>query len=60
MGVLIGLGIVGFVGLVLITRYIAILMEDNHSLQIENTKLLEELVALKQYNIKHKKQQLND
>ncbi len=55
MGVLIGLGIVGFVGLVLITRYIAILMEDNHNLQIENIKLLEEIIALKQYNIKHQK-----
>jgi hypothetical protein len=34
-------------------------MEDVHDLQIEHVELVEELIALKNYDKKHKKQ-LND
>ena len=60
MGILIGVCIVLFIGLLAAMKWIVDLMEGNHNLQKQNIELLEELISLKKYNSKHKKQQLND
>lgn len=60
MGLLIGVCIVLFIGLLAAMKWIVDLMEGNHNLQIENRELTDTLIALKKYNSKHKKQQLND
>ena len=60
MGILIGVCIVLFIGLLAAMKWIVDLMEGNCNLQKQNIELLEELISLKKYNSKHKKQQLND
>ena len=60
MGILIGVCIVLFIGLLAAMKWIVDLMEGTYNLQKQNIELLEELISLKKYNSKHKKQQLND
>jgi hypothetical protein len=60
MEILIGMTFVLFMCLIAAMRWVVTLLEDLHNLQIENRELVEELIALKQYNSRHKKQQLND